>query len=397
MIYEDKMKNKKIFIGLAILSLTFPACDWFRKAQARETILDKIVTIPEKLILVIPQLPPLCDEIPGLKKGFADILGGKLYYEEEGQGIPLVLINGGPGSTHHMFHPDFSRIKEFARVIYYDQRGTGNVTTGDDTGKTYSIRQAIEDLESLRKALKLDQWFVLGSSYGGLLAQCYALTYPERVKGLILLAAVDGLKKVDTMANNRQQEYISKEEQDAIKKIWAAKDEGKLTQAQAYYNASLAGDWKRNSYYKPTNEVLARRALYEWCPAPGFRELIFADYENFEGLDGKFDDFEIPTLIFEGRWDSNWGADKIDLMRKNHPHAQVEIFEDAGHDVSEGNPDIFFNILRVFLETADKNKIKYKSGNRITWPKPIFEEKIRTIMTKALQDADINKENLHNE
>jgi len=140
------------------MALTMLGCDWFRKTSTRETIFDKVVNIPKELVLDIPNLPPLCDEIPDLKKGFADILNGKLYYEEEGQGIPLVLINGGPGYYNHMFHPQFSRAKEFAHIIYYDQRGTGK-TSRDDTGKMYSIRQAIEDLESLRKALKLDQWF----------------------------------------------------------------------------------------------------------------------------------------------------------------------------------------------------------------------------------------------
>ena len=135
---------------------------WFHKAPARETIFDKVVSIPNELILEVPQVPPLCDEIPDLKKGFVDVEnGGKLYYEEEGTGIPLVLISGGPGGTHHLFHPYFSQIKDVARIIYYDQRGTGKSST-DDTGKTYTIKQAVNDLESLRIALNIEKWAVLG-------------------------------------------------------------------------------------------------------------------------------------------------------------------------------------------------------------------------------------------
>ncbi len=103
-----------VFVAVIILSLALPACDWFRNTSTRETIFDKVVNIPDKLILDISKLPPLCDEIFDLKKGFIDILDGKLYYEEEGRGIPLVLINGGPGGTHHDFHPCFSRAKDFA-------------------------------------------------------------------------------------------------------------------------------------------------------------------------------------------------------------------------------------------------------------------------------------------
>ena len=128
-------KNNLMFVAAIAISLALTGCDWFRKSSARETILDKIVNIPKELVLDIPQLPALCDELPGLKKGFADILDGKIYYEEEGQGIPLVLINGGPGCTHQGFHPYFSQIKDLARIIYYDQRGTGK-SSSDDTGKT---------------------------------------------------------------------------------------------------------------------------------------------------------------------------------------------------------------------------------------------------------------------
>ncbi len=250
-----------VFVAVIILSLALPACDWFRNPSIRETIFDKVVNIPDKLILDISKLPPLCDEIFDLKKGFIDILDGKLYYEEEGRGIPLVLINGGPGGTHHDFHPCFSRARDFAHIIYYDQRGTGKSSI-DNTGKTYSVRQAVEDLESLRKALKIDQWVVLGWSYGEFLAQCYALTYPENVNGLILVAAADGPKKVK-MKPSRQQMFISKEEQAAIRKVWLAEGDGQLTLVQALYNAHLTGDWKRQSYYKPTPEGFIREALYE--------------------------------------------------------------------------------------------------------------------------------------
>jgi len=153
--------------------------------------------------------------------------------------------------------------------------------------------------------------------------------------------------------------------------------------AQAYYNAHLAGDWKQNSYYKPTSEEFIRTALYEWCPAPGFRDLLFLDYDSFCGLDGKFDDFEIPTLILEGKWDSNWDMGKVEFMRRNHPHAQVEIFKKSGHKIFADEPEKFFDILQKFLEKADKAKIEYKPGNRIQWPKPHSDLELKKVMAQS--------------
>ena len=126
--------------------------------------------------------------------------------------------------------------------------------------------------------------------------------------------------------------------------------EGKLTPVQAGYNAHLAGDWKRQGYYKPTADEFIREALYEWSPAPGFNGLISNDKRKI-ALDGKFDDFEVPTLIFEAKWDLTWwNPDRAEIMRKNHPHAQVEIFEKSGHKIFADEPEKFFSIHRDFLK-----------------------------------------------
>ena len=338
-----------------IVFLAFtPGCATRQQKAVRETILDKVVSIPRKVTYDVPYLPPLCDQIDNLKKGFVNIKNGKLYYEEEGQGIPIVLINGGPGGTHNVFHPYFSRIKDMARVIYYDQRGTGK-SSKDDTGETYTIRQAVEDLESLRKALMIDKWAVLGWSYGGLLAQCYALTYPDRCSELILIASETRIYKTNVNPE-REKIFLSQEEQDALKNIDKESCKGKMTSAQVIYNKQLSGDWKRYRYYKPTREEFIRKALYGWSPAPGFVEKMHSDMYTIK-LKGKFDNFEIPTLIIEAKYELLWwdtGVDRVEIMRRNHPHAQVEIFEKSGHGIFADEPDKFFTTLKEFLKNREK-------------------------------------------
>lgn len=375
-----------MFGGLFTLALTLAlsGCDWFPKTAARESIFDKVVNIPKELVLDIPNLPPLCDELPGLKRGFADILGGKLYYEEDGQGIPLVLINGGPGCTHHGFHPYFSQIKDVARIIYYDQRGTGK-SSYDDTGTMYTVKQAVEDLESLRKALKIDRWMVLGWSYGGLLAQCYALTYPQCCTGLILGAAETGLSSAKVKPEIMQM-FISPAEQDAIKNIGKMVREGKITKAQGFYNMYLSGEWKHFYYYKPPKEEFIRALIYGGIAALGMRTVMMLECKKIH-LEGKFDDFEIPTLITEAKWDLGWlDPDRAEAMRKNHPHAQVEIFEKSGHNIFADEPEKFFPLLRNFLEKSSKAQIVYKLGNRLSWPTPHSELVWKSIIIEAVPD-----------
>jgi proline iminopeptidase len=345
------MKVKKILytISIVFVLLTLTSCRWFSEKPKRETILDKIVSIPKQLVYNIPYLPPLCDTIPGLKKGYAPIRDGKLYYEEEGQGIPLVLISGGPGYTHHIFHPYFSRIKDIARVIYYDQRGIGK-SSRDETGKTYIIDQAVEDLESLRKYLNIKKWALLGWSYGGLLAQLYALKYPDRCIGIIL--GVSEITIYKKFADPKREKAIfSKEEMAAFKNIEQKEKEGQLNPDQAAYNKMLAGDWKRYNYYKPTQENFIRKILYAWDASQEFVQQMQQNVWKTK-LEGKFENFKIPTLILEAQWELLWwdnAEERANLFRKNHPHAHIEIFEKSGHIIFEDEPEKFFSILKDFL------------------------------------------------
>jgi len=148
-----------------------------RKAreEKREKVLDRIVHIEEKLILDIPKPPRFCDQLE-LEKKRINIGDCELYCEAKGEGMPVVLLHGGPGATHHYFHPHFSKARDFAQIIYYDQRGCG--LSDYQKGKGYTVDQAVDDLENLRKALDIDKWVVLGHSYGVFLVHQYSRLGP---------------------------------------------------------------------------------------------------------------------------------------------------------------------------------------------------------------------------
>jgi proline iminopeptidase len=111
--------------------------------------------------------------------------GTRLWYESEGSGQALVLIPAGPGVPHGYFHPHLSRLAESRRVIYYDAFGTGKSDRARGNQK-YTFARDVENVEGLRKALGLGKIDVLGHSYGGMVAQAYALRYPQSVRRLIL-------------------------------------------------------------------------------------------------------------------------------------------------------------------------------------------------------------------
>jgi proline iminopeptidase len=117
---------------------------------------------------------------------YAQVNGAKLWYETEGRSEPVVLVPGGPGDSHSAYHPFFSRLADRDRVIYFDALGVGNSDRARSQ-KEYTFRRDVEDLEGLRSALGLAEMNVVGQSFGGMVAQAYALKYPQFVKRLILI------------------------------------------------------------------------------------------------------------------------------------------------------------------------------------------------------------------
>jgi proline iminopeptidase len=305
-----------------------------------ETVLDRRVHI-EPGILEVPAVRPLCAEL-NLEKRHVQAGNCALHCETEGQGLPLVLINGGPGATHHGFHPYFHRAGGFAKVVYYDQRGCGQSDYHREEG--YTVDQAVTDLDQLRQGLGFDRWVVLGWSYGGVLAESYTIKHPERVAGLVLVGASDDGMHL-TLQPTRQYDFISTDERN---KIAAVHNSPSLSLAQIVFNAHLNGDWKRQQYYRPTREELARTALYGWKHDPVFRREILQDLAQLD-LRGLFKGCPVPILLLEGQHDLTWGADKPEKFARCFPGSRLVLFEASAHAPFADEPDKFFAAIREFI------------------------------------------------
>jgi pimeloyl-ACP methyl ester carboxylesterase len=110
------------------------------------------------------------------------VRGVQLYFEEHGRGEPLVLVPGfGTGLwIWYRQVPDFA---ERFRTIVFDPRGVARSHASDEP---FTMRDLAEDLAALLEELQVEQAHVLGASFGGFVAQEFALAHPERTRSLIL-------------------------------------------------------------------------------------------------------------------------------------------------------------------------------------------------------------------
>ena len=121
--------------------------------------------------------------IPG--EGYTEVKGGEIWYRIVGDSdkTPLLLVHGGPGFPSYYLNP----LKELGKerpVIFFDQLGCGRSETEVDS-TLMTVDNFVEQLETLRKKLGLEEFYLYGHSWGTMLGMDYYLKYPNRVKALI--------------------------------------------------------------------------------------------------------------------------------------------------------------------------------------------------------------------
>jgi proline iminopeptidase len=240
---------------------------------------------------------------------YLDIPGARLWVESEGtlgSGEPLLLLSGGPASSHLTFHPYFSALADEYRILYLDYRGRGK----SQSHSAITFAGDVADIEATRVALGLDHLNIYGFSYGGMVAMAYALENPTRVRRLILANTVHSPEMWQKNHENINRE-IANQFPEVWEKILTLRAEGVRStdpRVQALY--AVHGPLVR--FYNPDN---AKQLLSE----PGARNaelyprFVGDDVEFFIGGEvAKLPDFRprlaelsmsVPTLILAGRYD----------------------------------------------------------------------------------------------
>lgn len=129
-----------------------------------------------------PAVPPPDREL------FVPVPGGRLYVrvngDPAGPRLPLVMLHGGPGGSHHGFVRALPLAAERA-VILYDQGDCGR-SEGAMDAATWRIERFVAEIDAVRTALGIARWHLLGHSWGAALALAYAAPRPDALAGFIL-------------------------------------------------------------------------------------------------------------------------------------------------------------------------------------------------------------------
>jgi esterase len=134
--------------------------------------------------LSLTRLRTTLDRVPE-----ADVNGIRLHYEEQGEGAPIACIHG-TGSSALVWGEEIGELARLGRVIAYDRRGHTRSERPEPYERS-SVAEHADDAAALLEAVGVGPAVVIGRSYGGAVAVDLALRYPERVRALVLLEAVE--------------------------------------------------------------------------------------------------------------------------------------------------------------------------------------------------------------
>jgi len=292
-----------------------------------------------------------------IKQGYVDANGVMIYYEEFGSGEPLMIVHGGPGASHDYFLPHLLPLARNNRLIFIDERGSGKSGKLEDA-TLYTVENMVEDVEAVRKALGLGKMSLLGHSFGGVLAQAYALKYQENLSHLILCSTFSSTSlmnevfvKIKENMSPELRQRIDKMEEEGLFGHGLPYEQNRYTKeymiaawGEGYFPYIYVSN--PNPNYDPTGGGLAWTLYREMWGSNG-EYVIDGNLKSVEYTD-RLHTITVPTLINCG--DNDECAPSLsELMHEKIPNSELVIYPQSGHLTFVDQPGLFLKSLEDFL------------------------------------------------
>lgn len=298
-----------------------------------------------------------------MHQGFVDAHGMMIYYTTIGRGAPLMIVHGGPGASHDYFLPYLLPLARHNKLVFIDERGSGqSQKLANPAG--YTVANMVEDVEAVRQGLGLGKITLLGHSFGGVLAQAYALKYQRNLTHLILCSTFPSTKQMNEVLA-RIKEKMAPALRDKIDRMEKAGlfGHGFPYQQNRYTDAYMIAAWGEG--YFPY--------LYQNHPDPNYDPVAngvmsWNLYREMWGSDGEFvidgnlksveyvnelPTIHVPTLIIVGDHDE-CDSSLSKEMHEKIAGSKLVILPKSGHMTFVDQPSLFMNAVETFLHPAEK-------------------------------------------
>jgi len=258
----------------------------------------------------------------------------RLYYEEKGQGEPLVLIMGF-GAEGGNWAPQVKDFKRYFRCITFDNRGVGK---SSKLRGRYTTRMMAADTIGLLDSLAVPAAHICGLSMGGAIAQQIAVHYPERVKKLILVSTWARLdpycRDIFSMCKVARKR-LSRAEYFRFLFLW--------TFAANYHNR-----------HQRQRERMVRDAVASPHPQPAYALMNQIDACIKHNIGKDLTRISASTLIITGKEDIFTPLRFAQELKAGIKNSRLEVFPKCGHNVFLEDIESFNKTIIGFLKSGGK-------------------------------------------
>jgi len=277
--------------------------------------------------------------------------------------MKVLLLHGGPGGTHEVFENfDGYLPNEQIEYIYYDQLESYYSDQPNDS-TLWTTQHFVEEVEQVRKALNLnkDNFYLLGQSWGGILAMEYALKYQDNLKGLIISNMVASIPEYEKYASEVLGPQLPPEVYEEIKAFEAKEDFGNPRYAtlvqQHYYTKHVLrkpiAEWPEfiNRGFKHLNPNI-------YIYMQGYSEFGVTGNASLKGWDvsDRLPEIKVPTLMIGGKYDTmdpkymEWMSEQVQKGRS--------VTTNGSHFSQYDDPDTYFSGLIKFIKDVKSGEFK---------------------------------------
>lgn len=264
-----------------------------------------------------------------------------LFTERVGRGRPMMCLHGGMGFDQTTLRPWLDPLADSCELIYFDQRGNGRSDAPDDWEKV-DHASWVEDTDVLRQDLGVGKVVLFGHSWGGYLAQEYALRFPQNVAALVLCSTAPALDYGPVIVDNARVRGTDAQVDAVLSALSSPMVDNEALEAFVRTIAPLY-------FHNPADSNTARVFDNVQFRAAAFNRSVFHCAPTYNTLD-KLSQLKMPTLLLGGVDDwimpLNEGLHRIAGVL---PHADTHVFEHSGHFPFVEEPQEFLDVMRTWL------------------------------------------------
>lgn len=297
-----------------------------------------------------------------VREGHVSAPGGRVWYRVvgDGDGVPLLVVHGGPGLGHDYLTP-LAALAANQPVVFFDQLGCGKSERPADAS-LWRMERFAQELAAVREALGLDRAHLFGHSWGGWLAIEYMLGKPSGIVSLVLASTCASVPQF-AGETARLRATLPHATRDTLNRCETAGD----TRSSEYQEAMSAFYTRFVCRLDPWPEPLLR-ALQNFMDNPvPFATMIGP---NVLTIDGNLRDWDrtnrlgeigVPTLISCGRHDE-MGPACAETLHRGIGNSELRIFEHSAHVPHLEEPERFLQRLQSFLDATTTTGLSRPTG-----------------------------------